>query len=195
MVRWVCQIHWLDGTTISPGYFQHDPQGIKHNFMSRFVLPSFRVDIIMRGGSILLLTCVSGLCLLGLIGCGGLPKGELVEVSVIFAKNSGPLPEDQIDVTFVPEDPAARRGGGVLSADGKTTIKGTDKNTGLLPGKYAIMIHVNPMMPKRDSVRLKELEAFNKKYAESATPLHCELTGDPGQSIVIDLVNNKVKKG
>jgi hypothetical protein len=145
------------------------------------------------------LLALIGLALLVVLGCGP-GKGTVVSGKVVLPSGVTFEKDDQVAVTFTPDDPKLKRGAaGSGQASGKvsevTFTANTSETTGVLPGKYKIMVKITPYAGFPGSeTRKKQLDdAFNKKY-DTTTTLSYEVTAGAANNITIDLGKGTVTK-
>jgi hypothetical protein len=137
------------------------------------------------------LLCCAGAC--SLAGCGG--KSVKVNGKVVLPASVTLAPDDTLEVTLVPEDPAQ---GGVAGKVDPSTLAFTvvgNSSVKLPPGRYKVAVACYPDTSNPDAE--KRSQAFAKLFGPfdiSETPLQVELTADDEQQITVDLVKKMVTR-
>jgi hypothetical protein len=141
------------------------------------------------------LLALFGVVLLVSTGCGP-SKGSPVTGKVVLPAAFKLADEDQVEVSFLPDDPKVKRGATAMAKPpGLTFTANTSETTGVLPGKYKIAVKVTPYMGSPGSQERKQKfdDAINKHYESYNTKLTYEVTAG-AQSITIDLTKGTVTK-
>jgi len=134
------------------------------------------------------------LCALFLPGCAG-SKGVPVKGKLVLPPNVKLAEKDLVTVTLVPEAKDTPGATGKVSHTDQTFELTIGPKKGVSPGKYKVAVSLQPYPGEPGSdVRTKGLASINKKYSSEKTPLTCEVTSDPNQSITVDLAKSKVTK-
>jgi len=141
-----------------------------------------------------------GVLLLVATGCGP-GKGTPVSGKVVLPAGYTFEKDDQVEVTFVPDDPKVNRG---ATANTKAQDKGSEvtftantaETTGVLQGKYKVAVRITPYAgaPGSEGRKHKLEDAFNKKFMTDTTSLHYEVTGTDANNVTIDLGKGTVTK-
>jgi len=147
----------------------------------------------MRIRSLALLA--TGLVTVALAGCGGAAKGNNVKATVVPPSTMKLEDTDEIAIAFVPTDgSASAAGSGNFKSQPIAITRTAPGTTGVVPGKYKITVKITPYAGMGKSDRTQKLEDFSKAYNAEATKLTYEVTGEPEQSISINLENSTVTK-
>jgi len=157
-------------------------------------------------GTIMLrsLLCRSPLVLFGVFlllatGCGP-GKGAPVSGKVVLPGNLKLVDtanmEDEVEVTFIPDDPKVKRGATAKAKPpGLTFTANTSETTGVLPGHYKIAIKITPYggAPGSQDRKQRFDDVINKAFDASTTKLSYDVVAG-AQTITIDLTKGTVTK-
>jgi len=132
--------------------------------------------------------------LLSLLGCGGKTPVTLQGKFVAPPATKVKLAEtDQVEIRFVPEDGKGQAGAATFSAkDAAFTVPK------VLPGKYKVVITVNPYSgsPKSEERKHDLKKAINERYSEKDSKLSVTIPDQPlQQSVTVDLTKDSVTPG
>jgi hypothetical protein len=145
-------------------------------------------SVMMRTCGFRLLLGFVSLTLLLLAGCGG-GKPRTVSGKLVLLPGTNLVASDSVNLIFVPE----AQGGKTVVADvSQNDLTFTAK---VPPGKYKISFSVQPYAGESESE--KRAEAFaqtNEAFSTDSTPLTYEVTGDPSQTVTVDLAQRRVAK-
>jgi hypothetical protein len=143
------------------------------------------------------LLVVFGVALLASTGCGP-SKGAPVTGKVVLPAKVKLAEQDQIEVTFAPDDPKVKWGAtGTATPPGLTFTLKTAEGTGVQPGKYKVGIQVKPYPGSPDYGKRKQAfdDLFNKKYEVGTTTLTFQVPASKDAiNLTIDLDKGTVTK-
>ena len=128
------------------------------------------------------------LALLLLAGCGG-PTQLPVTGKVVLPDKAKLVETDTVTLVFTPEE-----GDASYSENANASVKDLTFKANLRPGKYKISVTVQPYAGQGSRERPKELAQQFGGYSPASTPLRCEITSEPTQTLTVDLNKKSVEK-
>lgn len=132
------------------------------------------------------------LAVVALTGCSGGAKSSVTLSGKVVLPNNVKLADnDNVTITFLPEDKGDLPAAAVISKDSGTF----ESKTTVSKAKYKITVRIEPYMGSPDAEkRAASFDSVNNAFSRDATKLSYETTSDSKQSITIDMNAGTVTK-
>ena len=123
-------------------------------------------------------------------------KGTPVSGKLVFPNDVKLETDDQVSITFVPEDGSKRAATAIVTAADLTFVANSGDTQGVPPGKYKITAQITAYAGAPGSAKRSQVfnDTLNKAYSATASKLTYEVTAGTDHNLTIDLVKGTVTK-